>query len=129
MTTTDFEQGLLTGIHAVYEDGPYDVGLFGAHFVSLKDAWDACLALASRSSAPWDPVPAHDALTRIDYAYELTLVAALGLLAETAQSPRTDSALARWWAAYGSRHPATSHRQGRAVGGCRTLHVRSAVRP
>jgi hypothetical protein len=48
--------------------------------------------------------------------------ARLQSLAETARSPRTDSALAHRWAAnWIASHPATSHRQGRAVGECRNI--------
>lgn len=47
MTATDREQSVLTGIHAVYEDRRYDVGLLGSYFRALRDAWRACLELAT----------------------------------------------------------------------------------
>jgi hypothetical protein len=81
--------------------------------------------------------------------------AAMRLLAEastTLANPSESTALANPWRAWrrgelrfprlgpiplartggrrnGSRHRATSHRQGRAVGECRASHVLSAVRP
>ena len=61
--TVDLKQDTLTGIHAVYHDGPYDVGLLGRYLVSLENAWCSSLATAGhRTSAPRPDGPTGERL-------------------------------------------------------------------
>ena len=53
--TVDLKQDTLTGIHAVYQDGPYDPGLLGPYLVSLENTWCACLATARHRTRLLDP--------------------------------------------------------------------------
>jgi hypothetical protein len=59
--TVDLKQDTLTGIHAAYRDGPYDVGLRG---IPCFSTWCACLATARhRTSAPRPDGPTPSDLT------------------------------------------------------------------
>jgi hypothetical protein len=59
VTTADLKQSVLTGIHAVYQDRRYDIGLLGRYFLALQEAWRACLDLAEQRAKKQFTVPRH----------------------------------------------------------------------
>jgi hypothetical protein len=72
VTTGEFVQFTPPGIHAVYEDLPYDVALFRRYFASLDDATNACLGLALQNPVVREATREIDGIY-YDYQRAITL--------------------------------------------------------
>jgi hypothetical protein len=57
VTVTELEQAQLVGIHALYPDAAYEIGVVGQHFVGIEEVWQASLALAYLRATGKDPGP------------------------------------------------------------------------